>query len=239
MNNTRIKKALTIAKRVAARFFMIFGIIAFLMVMLSFTDLPYWAYHSLAMTDKQLEKDPGLIVLLGGNGLPSPDGFIRTYYASEAAKDFKGAWVVIAIPGDVNETDDQPRMMARELISRGIDSTRIVFETKGHNTRTQAVNIAAMHAGKASGQHVLLITSPEHVYRSVRAFESAGFADVAGSAAFEKPLVEDRVASKGIGEGRQVNSLDLRYNMWSYLQYEIIVLREYTAIAYYKIKGWI
>jgi len=27
--------------------------------------------------------------------------------------------------------------------------------------------------------------------------------------------------------------------MWSYMQYEIIVMREYTAIAYYRVKGWI
>lgn len=231
----KLLKALSIARRIAASFFMIFGVLAFIMLVLSFTDLPYWAYHSLAMTDKHLEKEPQLIVVLGGNGLPSPDGFIRTYYASEAAKKFTGAEVLIAIPGDPAEENDQPRMMAKELRNRGIDSTRVVFETKGHNTRSQAVNIAAMYANRS----VLLITSPEHVYRSVRTFEEAGFTDVAGSAAFEIPLDEELVSSKGEGKEKQVNSLDLRYNMWSYLQYEIVVLREYTAIAYYKLKGWI
>ncbi len=233
-----ILKALAITRRIATSFFLIFGVFAFIMLVLSFTDLPYWAYHSLAMTDKHLEKDPQLIVVLGGNGLPSPDGFIRTYYASEAAKKFIDAKVLIAIPGDPGEEEDQPRMMARELRSRGIDSTRVVFETEGHNTRSQAINIAAMYASRTT-QPVLLITSPEHVYRSVRTFEEAGFTDVAGSAAFEMPLDEDRVSSKGEGKEKQVNSLDLRYNMWSYLQYEIVVLREYTAIAYYKLKGWI
>ena len=37
----------------------------------------------------------------------------------------------------------------------------------------------------------------------------------------------------------KVRNVALRYNMWSYMQYEIIVLREYTAIAYYWVKGWI
>jgi hypothetical protein len=29
-----------------------------------------------------------------------------------------------------------------------------------------------------------------------------------------------------------------RYNIWSFLQYEIAVLREWTAIAWYKIRGY-
>jgi hypothetical protein len=31
----------------------------------------------------------------------------------------------------------------------------------------------------------------------------------------------------------------LRYNMWSYLHLELFVFREYCAIGYYKLKGWI
>jgi uncharacterized SAM-binding protein YcdF (DUF218 family) len=86
---------------------------------------------------------------------------------------------------------------------------------------------------------VLLITSPEHMYRSIKTFEDVGFTDIAGNATFEKPLDEDKVKGKGKARGKEVENLGFRYNMWSYLQYEIIVLREYTAIAYYKLKGWI
>jgi len=33
--------------------------------------------------------------------------------------------------------------------------------------------------------------------------------------------------------------LNIRYNMWSNLQYEIKVLREFAAIFYYKMKGYL
>ena len=38
---------------------------------------------------------------------------------------------------------------------------------------------------------------------------------------------------------KQLRSLNIRYNMWSYLKYEITVMREWCAIAYYWIRGWI
>ena len=238
MSSSRLKKASTFLKRLASGLFKVLGVIAFILLVLSFTDIPYWAYHSLAMTDKQLKDDPQHIIMLGGNGLPSPDGFIRTYYASLAAKEYSAAKIIIAIPGEPGEESSQPRQMMRELASRGIDTTRVLYENKGHNTRSQAVNIAAMFREAKEGP-VLLITSPEHMYRSIRAFEAVGFADVAGTAAFESPLSEKDITDEEKPGDRQVRNLDLRYNMWSYLQYEIVVLREYTAIVYYKLKGWI
>ena len=31
----------------------------------------------------------------------------------------------------------------------------------------------------------------------------------------------------------------IRYQFWTHLKYQTIVYREYTAIAFYKLKGWI
>jgi uncharacterized SAM-binding protein YcdF (DUF218 family) len=233
----RYRKVLHVVKRIAGKFFLFFGIIAFIMLLLSFTDIPYNAYHALAMTDHKPVKDPDFIVVLGGNGIPSPDGLIRTWYAAEAAEQFEQAKVVIAIPGNVKDTTDQPWLMARELVRRGIDRSRIMFEAKGYNTHSQAVNISRMLS--SSGPSLLIITSPEHMYRSIRTFEKAGFKDASGYASFETPLEENSIKRKGNEGGQQVQNLDLRYNMWSYLQYEILVLREYAAIGYYKLQGWI
>lgn len=233
-----LSKGLHIAKKIAGKFFLFSGMIAFLMLLLSFTDIPYYAYHALAMTDRKPVKDPDIIVVLGGNGIPSPDGLIRTYYASEAAKRFKHAKVVVAIPGNIKDTTDQPELMARELVNRGIGRSRIIFEAKGYNTRSQAMNISKMINDPAQ-RSLLIITSPEHMYRSICTFEKAGFACAAGYASFETPLEENSIRKKGEQAERQVQNLDLRYNMWSYLQYEILVMREYAAITYYKLKGWI
>ena len=77
------------------------------------------------------------------------------------------------------------------------------------------------------------------MYRSIKSFKKAGFIHVSGFAAFEKPVDEEKVMDKENTKDTRVRNLSLRYNMWSYLHYELLVLREYCAISYYKLKGWI
>jgi uncharacterized SAM-binding protein YcdF (DUF218 family) len=177
--------------------------------------------------------------VLGGAGMPSPDGLIRTYYAAEAANKYKAASIIIALP--YNETDSlhQLKLMATELTIRGIDSLRIRYEPHGFNTRSQALNVAKMFEKRKDQLSLLLITSPEHIYRSVKAFRKAGFIYVSGIAAFEHPVDEEKIKDKEHTTDTRVKNLDLRYNMWSYLHYELVVAREYCAIFYYKLKGWI
>ena len=155
-------------------FFYTLGILFFLLFLLSFTDIPFYAYEKLSMPGTYLEKDPDVIVVLGGSGMPSPDGLMRTYYAAEAANKYKQADVIIALP--YNETDSlyQLNLMAKELILRGIDSARISYEPAGFNTRSQALNIATRYEKRKRTLALLMITSPEHMYRSVNTFKKAG-----------------------------------------------------------------
>jgi len=83
---------------------------------------------------------------------------------------------------------------------------------------------------------VLIITTPEHMYRSIKTFKNVGFTKVGGLPTFEKPIDEEKL--KETGETERIH-LSFRYNMWSYLNYEFLVLKEYCAIIYYKLKGWI
>jgi len=220
-------------------FFGLLGLITFLMLVLGFTSLPYQAYHHLGTTNSALAGDPDIIILLGGSGMPSPDGLIRTYYTAQAAMKYSEAIIIIAHPHGVVDSLGQLRLMAQELIFKGVDSTRIAFEPYGFNTCSQALHIAAMYAIEKQHLALLLVTSPEHMYRAVKTFNKAGFPHVGGFSAFEKPIDEDKITDKTEAEDLRVRSLSLRYNIWSYLQYELIVLKEYTAIAYYKLKGWI
>jgi uncharacterized SAM-binding protein YcdF (DUF218 family) len=220
-------------------FFGIIGFFSFLFFVLSFTDIPYYAYYRLGTTNAKLTQKPDIIILLGGSGMPSPDGLIRTYYTVEAARRYKDAKIIIAHPYSEEDSLHQLKLMANELIVKGIDSLNIQFEPLGFNTRSQALNIAAMYADKKNKISLLLITSPEHMYRSIKTFTKIGFTNVGGIAAFEKPIEEEKVKDKENAEDIRVKNLSLRYNMWSYLQYELIVVREYCAIFYYKLKGWI
>lgn len=214
-----------------------FGVTALVMFILSFTDIPYHAYYNLGTAFPLENESPNVIVIMGGSGMPSPDGLIRTYYAAEVAKEFKNATIIIALPENERDGTHQLDLMAHELQTKGIDSARIKYESSGFNTRSQAVEIAGMYPDNKQEIKVLIVTSPEHVYRSVRCFVKSGFREVYGLPTFEKP--SDASSLKDKNEEQISPGLGMRYNMWSYLNYELLVMREYLAISYYKINGWI
>ena len=191
------------------------GIFSLVLFILSFTDLPYYAYYKLSLPEIKLKEDPTVIVVLGGAGMPSPDGLIRTYYAAKSAQRYKNATIIIALPNTTGDSFSQINLMAHELIIRNVDSARIRFEPEGFNTRSQALNVAKMYSGKMDELNMLLVTSPEHVYRAVKAFKKAGFTNVAGNAAFERPIDEDKIKDKENTNDTRIKSLSLRYNMWS------------------------
>ena len=86
---------------------------------------------------------------------------------------------------------------------------------------------------------VLLISSPEHMCRALKSFQKQGFVSIGTAPAFDSPLSETQIKNKSKAGKKQVKNSDLRYNLWSYLHYELLVLREYCALAYYKVQGWI
>jgi uncharacterized SAM-binding protein YcdF (DUF218 family) len=224
----------------AGKWFLIgIGFFACLAIILSFTDIPYFAYYRLGTANTKLSDPPDMIVILSGSGMPSPDGLIRAYYGVEASRKFPDAKIIIALPYDDKNSLKPLKLMAYELTVKGIDSTRIVYEPLGFNTRSQAMNIAAIYPNNQNNLSLLLITSPEHTYRSVKTFIKAGFTKVGGLAAFDTPIDPEKVTDQDISRDIRIKSLSLRYNMWSYLHYELIVMREYCAIGYYKLKGWI
>src|SRR5256885_1887155 len=84
-----LRKLSHILLRFCKWFFLAFGVLSFILFVLSFTDLPYYAYYYLGTSNKDVTTNPDVIVVLGGGGMPSPDGLIRTYYASLAALNYK------------------------------------------------------------------------------------------------------------------------------------------------------
>jgi len=219
---------------------MVAGTIFTLMIALSLTDKPFWVYYWLGTSHSQIEKTPAYIIVMGGSGMPSGDGMMRCFYGSAAADSFPQARVIIALPADVKNfgKSDSHRMFT-ELVQRGVDSTRISFETKGTNTITQARNIAG---NLSKNNSILIVTSPEHMLRSVLAFKKAGFEFVGGWPAFETALDFDLLLTKAERKEKfrtPQRQVSLRYNMWNYLRYEIITIREFFALAYYKVMGYI
>lgn len=216
---------------------MVSGIIALVMFVLAFTDVPYLAYHQLGTHCRPLKVKPNVIVIFGGSGMPSADGLMRTYYASEAALKFPKSEIIIAHPFDNDSSNTfQLDLMKKELVIRGVDSTRVSYEPRGFDTHSQAENISLLLKGRTEAP-VLVITSPEHMFRSIRSLQKAGLQLVGGLPSFEKPISERKL--KSTKYPKRSGDLPWRYNVWSYLKYEIVVLREYCAISYYKLRGWI
>lgn len=219
------------------------GTLFLTLCLLAFTTLPFWAYYRLSGA-YIAEHNTQAIVLLSGAGIPSESGLMRAYFTAELAALNPGAKVVVAVPGRLSQPDSDPNKTARELRLRGVDSLRIIFANSGKNTRGQALEVAALLQGSPAARDITLVTSPEHVKRSVLSFKKCGFKQVHGLATFEQSLSSDLRFDDRVLKGNKLappigQQLQLRYQFWYHLKLEIIVIREYFALAYYRLRGWI
>ena len=218
------------------------GFVFLLMLIISFTSLPYWGIYNLATTETEFNFEPETIVVMGGAGMPSKTALIRTYYASEYSKIHPSSSIIIALPDNLGDESSHLKKMEKELRLRAVESA-VFFENKGTNTRAQALLIKKMLQNNIN-RRLVIVSSPEHIYRAVRSFQKIGFVNVGGMPAFERDLEmplefnSEKLGGKDylpdVGSSNQ-----LRYQFWNHLQYEIILLREYSAILYYKIQSWI
>jgi len=213
-----------------------------LCIILAFTTLPYWAIHWLGTAKSDINRAPQTIILLGGAGMPSESNLIRSWYTALAAENFGSADVLIAMPGETNDSLSTPVRIKKELVLRGIESHRIFFESKGTNTRSQAIHCKKLINTE---KPVLIVTSPENALRSVLSFQKAGFRKVNALPAFENASEANfKYRDDNLGGNKMMvpdvgHSISVRYQLWNHLKYEIIFFREILAISYYKIRGWI
>ncbi len=211
---------------------------------LAFTKIPYYAYYSLGTSNSKITVSPATIILLSGSGIPSEGGLLRAYYTSRLAKANPDANIIISMPGDLADSMSAPQLTAEEITIRGIDKNRISFENLGRNTCDQAQKLSA---GKSSAQLVLpvtLVTSPQHMKRAVLTFRKCGFTNVSGLPTFENSLETDLSFNDGKLKGNKYvpsigNNMQVRYQFWTQLKLEVLVLREYFGLVYYKLRGWI
>jgi uncharacterized SAM-binding protein YcdF (DUF218 family) len=117
------------------------GSVAAVMIILAFTSAPFWIWYGIGIKKAGISRPPDFIVLLGGGGMPSESGLMRTWYAARVAGTFPLAKVIIALPGDPSDSLSALNLMKAELVVRGISPERILLEDSGTNTRSQAINI--------------------------------------------------------------------------------------------------
>jgi len=228
--------------RIVRILFILSGVFFLISVLLALTTLPFWGYHWLGISKSELSQKPETIVLLGGGGMPSESNLIRSWYTERAAKEFTDANILIAIPGEVTDSLSTPRLVKKELVLRGIAPGRLMFENFGTNTRSQALNCKKIINEDAP---ILLVTSPEHMRRAVLTFRKAGFKWVNALPAFENAMEADlSFKDDELGGNTTMvpdvgQSIQVRYQLWTHLKYEILIARELIALSYYKLRGWI
>lgn len=213
------------------------GVIAAIMLVLACTRLPFDAHRWLGTAAGECEAPVDVIVVLGGSGMPSGPELVRLYRAAELAALWPEARVVVIHPGNPSALN----AMADELRLRGVEQHRITLLNAGNNTREQALVLDGYFLKKPS---IALVSSPENMYRTVLTFRRAHFSEACGVPAWDHAMFHNFDYAHGaIGGKPWVPDVSgdpgLRYTFWNYLKLEVTCLREYVAIAYYWLNGWI
>ena len=217
--------------------FFCLGIVFFAMVVLAFTPAPFYMYYGLGNcpSDNAPVTRPEQVVMFGGAGMPSEDNLMRLYYTAASARHFKVPVLLVHPEDSLCQAE-----MTRLLRQGGIND--ISYMTAGTNTRSQALELFDKHP-ELRDARLLVITSPEHVKRTVKSLKKVGFSNIAGIAAYPATVDFDlSVRQQRLGGNEaipSVESVNLRYTFFNYLKLEITCAREYLALAYYKLKGWI
>lgn len=242
MTKTTIKIKSIYFLKILRNILVVIGLFFSICVVFALTEQPYWGYHWLGTSKSEMKWKPTHIIMMGGGGMPSQSNLMRSWYVEKAAKSFPEATIIIAIPGEISDTLSTPQLVKRELIMRGVNADKIVFENDATNTRSQALNCQKTIKMQTP---VLLVTSPEHMRRSVLSFQKVGFEKVNALPAFENALEadlsfnDDDLGGNKTGVPDVGNNINARYQLWNHLKYEILIVREFVALTYYRLRGWI
>lgn len=222
----------------------ILGIIYLILIIFAFTSGPFWIYYWLGTSNIKPYENTEYFILLGGGGMPEESNLMRSYLTAKIAHEVTDAKIIVALPGDTCDMESSIHKLANELIVKDISPERIIYETEGTNTRAQALKIADIGIPGIKDRYVTLITSPEHMKRSILTFRKSGFSNVNGQPAFHIAIETDiKFDKKDIGGKNYIpdvgSSISFRYRFWTHLKYEILIIREFIALFYYKLNGWI
>lgn len=219
------------------------GVFFLSVLIFSLTSWPFWILHHWGFAYKPQCPQPEVIVLLGAAGMPGEGNLMRCYFTAEVANQYPEVPVVIALPGDTADTSGALCLMRKELVTKGVSSSRIGFEYIGTNTRWQALNVRDRSLADTSAC-LALVTSPDHMRRSILTFRKAGFSHIYPVTAAEGYIRADLTFTRRETGGKSLipdvgSNIGLRYRLWTHLKYSILIVRELLALGYYKINGWI
>jgi uncharacterized SAM-binding protein YcdF (DUF218 family) len=209
------------------------------------TTGPFYLYHWLGTGNSEYHFRPEAIIVLGGSPIPGEQALIRAYYARKMGERFSQAKIYIAQLSEEKEKlyHSAAWQLGRELTAYGIDSLRLHYLLSARSTREEALQFAAVFP-ELRMRNCVLITSPEHMMRAIESFRKAGFNHVGGEPTFSWAGTADyRYKDRKMG-GRNIpveagHNLQLRYQFWNHLRYQLLCYRELIAFGWYRLRGWV
>jgi uncharacterized SAM-binding protein YcdF (DUF218 family) len=220
------------------------GMFFLLVLYLATTGVPWRWYGSMGQPGINAAKPPDVIVMMGGGGIPSESGLMRSWKTAEAARIFSNAVIMVAMPDDGSETATHG--IEHELIMRGVAEDRLRREPKGRNTREQALEVHRMLVQPGGDEPVLgLVTSPEHMTRTWLSFKKAGFSHLTALPSWPEAIQldlsyhENELGSTVTLGGRVGGSDMIKYKVWDNMGLMMRCTRETMAIWYYRLMGWL
>lgn len=207
---------------------LLLGVAFVLQMLLALHGMPQPLMRWITGAKEGSREAPQYVVVLGGGGIPSGSGLVRTYHAAAFVGGRTNVEVIVSLPADQDPETSSVGRMRDELVLHGVSRSCIRMEYRGLNTHEQAVNVRRMLGEAALSRPLVIVTSPTHVRRSLMCFRRQGFARVSALAAFNADVEAD------LGSGTGV-----RYGFWSALELQVEVLRELCALVVYRIRGWI
>ena len=154
--------------------FLSLGIVFALMIALAFTSAPFYMHYHLGQNPNGnvTITQPRQVVMFGGASMPSEDNLIRLYHTAALARHFEIPVLLVHPEDSLCQAE-----MTRLLRQGNIDS--ILYMTEGANTRSQALQLMAIYPELAEEQFIV-VTSPEHIRRTVKCLNKVGFPNVIG-----------------------------------------------------------
>lgn len=222
--------------------FALAGLLGLVFMLLPLTPYP-WRWYARMGLPEPAAATPDVIVMMGGGGIPSESGLMRSWKTAEAAMMYPDARIIVAIPREPGE--EPPGPIERELLMRGVATDRLLREPKGRNTREQAIEVVAMlQSTRGTLPRIGLVTSPEHMMRTWLSFKKAGARDLVAIPSWPEAIKADlRYDAAELG-GPSIGSVIGGSNLIKYKYFDNLGLlnrcvREWFALAYYRIMGWI
>jgi len=169
--------------------------------------LPVAPALSRALLVRDALRPADAIVVLGGGihdaDLPSTSSTARLVHGLRLQHRGYAPVVILTVGNPDNPAIPEASVMARVAGELGIDRRVLIVERVADRTATQGEAVARI-AKERGFRTLLLVTSPEHSYRSVRVFRKTGLEIVSAPVAPQKlPRLSIVISPRGIVEERR------------------------------------